>query len=86
ATAVGIDTRTLPVGGLFVALPGAQVDGHDFVQQALANGAAGALVSRAVAGVDASRLVMVADVEIALQRLGVAGRARSAAKFIGVTG
>ncbi|MFM9890782.1 MAG: UDP-N-acetylmuramoyl-tripeptide--D-alanyl-D-alanine ligase [Rickettsiales bacterium] len=86
ATAVGIDTRTLPQGGLFVALPGVKVDGHDFVQQALANGAAGALVSKAVSGVDASRLVMVKNVETALQQLGVLARARSAAKIVGVTG
>lgn len=86
ATAVGIDSRRLPAGGLFAALPGSRVDGHDFVQQALANGAAGALVNRVVPGVDAARLIVVKDVEIALQQLGVAARARSAAKFIGITG
>ncbi len=86
ATSVSIDTRTLEAGALFVALPGTKVDGHEHVAAALAKGAVGALVNKPVAGVDASKLVIVKDVEKALQDLGCAGRARSAAKFIGVTG
>lgn len=86
ATSVSIDTRTMEKGALFVALPGTKVDGHAHVAQALEQGAAGAVVSRAIAGVDASRLVIVKDVEQALQLLGVAARARSNAKFIGITG
>ena len=86
ASSVSIDTRTLEQGALFVAMPGTQVDGHAHVAAALEKGAVGALVSKAIAGVDASRLVIVKDVEKALQQLGAAGRARSTAKFIGVTG
>jgi len=37
-------------------------------------------------GVDASRLVIVKDVEKALQALGLAGRARSSARVVGITG
>ena len=48
APGVSIDTRTLEPGDLFVALGGAR-DGHDFVEQAFANGAAGARVSRPLA-------------------------------------
>jgi UDP-N-acetylmuramoyl-tripeptide--D-alanyl-D-alanine ligase len=40
-----IDTRTLQQGDIFVALPGEQVDGHDFIAQALTNGAAGLLIN-----------------------------------------
>ena len=86
ATSVSIDTRTLEPGALFIAFPGEKVDGHDYVAAALEKGAAAALVSKPVAGVDAAKLVIVADVEKALQQLGIAGRARSKAKFIGVTG
>lgn len=86
ATSVSIDTRTLEVGALFVALPGTRVDGHAHVADAIAKGAVGALVSRIVDGVDADKQVLVADVEAALQDLGVAARARSSATFIGVTG
>jgi len=45
ANGVSIDTRTIAKGDLFVALKAAR-DGHDFVAQALENGASAALVSR----------------------------------------
>ena len=38
-----IDTRTPEKGGLFVAVAGERVDGHDFVEQAVAAGAAAVL-------------------------------------------
>ena len=86
ATGVSIDTRTLAPGDLFVALTAAR-DGHDFVAQALAKGAAAALVSRIPEGVapDAPLLV-VDDVQGGLKRLGAAGRARSGARVVAVTG
>lgn len=86
ATSVSIDTRTLESGALFVALPGSKVDGHEHVVAALEKGAAGALVSKPIAGVDAAKLVVVKDVEKALQALGTAARNRSNAKVIGITG
>lgn len=86
ATSVSIDTRNIQPGALFVALPGSKVDGHDHVAAALEKGAIAALVSKPVAGVDAAKLVVVANVERALQQLGAAARLRSAAKFIGITG
>jgi len=46
---VTIDTRSLEPGSLFVALRGEQVDGHQFVPDALERGAAAALVARRVA-------------------------------------
>ncbi len=64
----------------------AQVDGHDYVAAALDKGAVAALVTRQLDGVDPARLVIVRDVERALQDLGMAARLRSKAKFIGVTG
>ena len=42
---ISIDSRSLEPGDLFVALTG-ETDGHAYVAQALAKGAAGALVSR----------------------------------------
>ncbi|MCV2881323.1 UDP-N-acetylmuramoyl-tripeptide--D-alanyl-D-alanine ligase [Actibacterium sp. XHP0104] len=86
ANGVSIDTRTLQPGDLFVALKDLR-DGHDFVAQALEKGAAAALVSRIPEGVapDAP-LLIVDDVLPALERLGIAARARSAARVIAVTG
>ena len=85
-TGVSIDTRTLQTGDLFVALRAAR-DGHDFVADALAAGAGAALVSRVPDGVDdTAPLLIVPDVQTALEDLGRAARARTGAKVIGVTG
>lgn len=86
ANGVSIDTRELEKGDLFVALKDVR-DGHDFVAQALAAGAAAALVTHRPEGVDADApLLIVPDVLAALEALGQAARARSNAKVIGVTG
>jgi UDP-N-acetylmuramoyl-tripeptide--D-alanyl-D-alanine ligase len=72
ATGVSIDTRSLEPGDLFVALAGVR-DGHEFVAQALAKGAAGALVTREVGG----PAVVVGDTLKALEQLGEAARDRA---------
>jgi len=85
-TGVSIDTRTLQTGDLFIALKAAR-DGHDFVADALAAGAGAALVSRVPDGVDdTAPLLIVSDVQTALEDLGRAARARTRAKVIAVTG
>ncbi|MFN2144524.1 MAG: UDP-N-acetylmuramoyl-tripeptide--D-alanyl-D-alanine ligase, partial [Anaerolineales bacterium] len=45
---VGIDSRTLIPGSMFVALVGESADGHDFIQDAFDNGASFALIDHAV--------------------------------------
>ena len=85
ASGVSIDTRTLAAGDLFVALRDVR-DGHDFVGDAFAKGAAAALVDRVPEGVDPARLLVVEDTQRGLEALGAAGRARSGARVVGVTG
>lgn len=46
--AVEFDSREITAGGLFVALPGEKVDGHDFATRAVNAGAAGVLAAREV--------------------------------------
>ncbi|WP_170504706.1 UDP-N-acetylmuramoyl-tripeptide--D-alanyl-D-alanine ligase [Ruegeria arenilitoris] len=83
---VSIDTRTIQPGDLFVALK-AERDGHDFVAQALEKGAGAALVSRIPEGVPKDApLLIVDDVQTGLEALGQAGRARTDARVVGVTG
>lgn len=86
ATGVSIDTRDLQSGDLFIALRGDNSDGHAHVKAALEKGAAAAVVSQAIDGVDTAKLLIVEDTFKALQDLGKAARARTAAKIIGVTG
>ena len=72
-TSIEIDSRRCVEGSLFVALPGAQADGHDFISAAADRGAAAALVSRPANDADLPMLV-VDDVQHALTGLGAGGR------------
>ncbi len=81
-TGVAFDSREVGPGDLFVAMKGEASDGHRFLDQAFAQGAAGAIVSAPTEHPH----VRVADSFAGLQDLGRASRARSAATIIGVTG
>jgi len=94
-TGISIDSRTLAPGELFVALKGdpgprfnvsqrSDRDGHDFVAAALARGAAGVLVHRAVSA--AAPQLIVSDTLDGLWKLGAAARARFGGRSIAVTG
>ncbi|MEO0389871.1 MAG: UDP-N-acetylmuramoyl-tripeptide--D-alanyl-D-alanine ligase [Pseudomonadota bacterium] len=86
ASGVSIDTRSLQPGDLFVALTAAR-DAHDFVAQALENGAAAALVSRIPDGLaEDAPLLIVDDVLRGLEALGAAARARTDARVVAITG
>jgi len=43
---IAIDSRTISKGDLFVAIKGQNYDGHDFIANAVENGAAGLLISK----------------------------------------
>jgi len=79
---LSIDTRSIEQGDLFIALAGVR-DGHEFVEQALGKGAAGSLASRAVAG----STLLVPDVLVGLEQMGVAARNRASSALRGaITG
>jgi UDP-N-acetylmuramoyl-tripeptide--D-alanyl-D-alanine ligase len=87
ATSVMIDSRAVKAGALFIALKGENQDGHRYLPQALAAGAAAVVVS------DPSQLpspdsphLHVADSLEALRELAKAARARMGGKLVGVTG
>lgn len=84
--AIGIDSRAAGPGELFVALRDVR-DGHDFVADALARGASGAMVDRDPPGAATDApLLRVRDTLAGLTALGAAGRARSTARIAAVTG
>src|SRR5512140_1450964 len=88
---VSIDTRTLKAGDLFVAIRGDRLDGHDFVEAALAAGASGAVIGEPMPGmrpdlVAGRALVVVGDTTRALQRLARWVRHRSGARVVAITG
>jgi UDP-N-acetylmuramoyl-tripeptide--D-alanyl-D-alanine ligase len=82
ATGITFDSREVEPGHLFIALKGEATDGHRFLDQAFASGAAGAVVS---AGTPHPH-VRVADTMAALNDLGRESRARASARICGVTG
>ncbi|HPC83516.1 MAG TPA: UDP-N-acetylmuramoyl-tripeptide--D-alanyl-D-alanine ligase [Thermoanaerobaculaceae bacterium] len=83
-TGVATDSRAVRPGDLFVALPGARVDGHDFVPQAAAGGAAAALVTRAL-DVALPR-ILVGDTLAALGALARHERAHAGFELVALTG
>src|SRR5260370_6495226 len=93
AVGYGIDWRTIGGGELFFAVCGERLDGHDYVQAALANGAVAAVVSNrwvVPAEVDEKRLLLVSDCDDcvlrALQQLADKVRREWGGRVIGVTG
>ncbi|MDH4293961.1 MAG: UDP-N-acetylmuramoyl-tripeptide--D-alanyl-D-alanine ligase, partial [Betaproteobacteria bacterium] len=81
------DSRTVKAGDLFVALRGERFDGHNFVAQAAAAGAAAALIDRAHA-VTSPGLpsAAVADTTLALAKLAAHWRRQFNIPLIAVVG
>jgi len=94
-TGLSVDSRAIAPVGAFVALPGEQVDGHDFLHDAIAGGARLLLVTRAageigdviVAAAQRGVTVMrVADGLQAVQQIAAWHRLRLRCAVVGVTG
>ena len=85
ASSIVIDSRIAEPGTLFVALAGEHVDGHEFVEDALSRGAAGAIVQRRPAGQGST--IVVDDVGRALLALAADERlAMTEVTVIAITG
>ncbi|MFV0431832.1 MAG: UDP-N-acetylmuramoyl-tripeptide--D-alanyl-D-alanine ligase [Alphaproteobacteria bacterium] len=83
---LSIDSRNIAKGDLFIAIKGDQFDGHDYVQMALKNGAAGAIVGKNMPNIDKNRLFIVEDTQKALYDLARAARSRMRGKIMAITG
>lgn len=88
ALGYSIDSRTLHPGDLFFAVVGERLDGHDYVEAALHRGAVAAVIDRAHLSKfpDKSKLIVVDDTLVALQRLGAMVRCVWGHAVVGVTG
>ena len=80
---VVIDSRVAGPGDLFVAIRGPRFDGHDFVAEVLARGAAAAIVESAPGQ---GAVIEVGDTVKALQDLAHAVRMAAGTKVIAITG
>lgn len=86
---ISIDSRSLQPGDAFFAIKGEAMDGHDFATAAIKAGAGVLVVAEGKLpslGRLTAPIIVVEDVLVALEKLGVAARARSQAKIIAVTG
>ncbi len=81
-----IDSRQAGPGDLFFALRGEHHDGHDFVGEALARGAAGAVVERPLDAPEGAALFHVSDSLLALQELAAHWRRRHDVRVVAITG
>ena len=84
-TGVSTDSRTIRPGDCFFALPGENFDGHDYVSQVLAKGAACAVVSRDVEA-GSGPILKVRDTIQALGDLARAYRRMNPFQVVAITG
>jgi len=84
------DSRRVTAGDLFFAFPGTEVDGHDYLEQALERGAAAAVLERVPEGVDVGPIPFVVVQDARRAMAPIAGRffgePAAEMKLIGITG
>src|SRR3989339_454514 len=90
-----VDTRTLQAGDIFVALPGKQCDGHQFIKDALAKKASGLIVlesrrseieSLYGQALQSVKILYVEDTLAALVNLAKEWRSKFTYPVVGITG
>ena len=86
-TGFEVDSRKITPGKVFVAAPGARLDGHDFLLQAIQNGASACLISKIPQGGELPpNCILVKDALVALGYLAAAHRRSLKVKVIAITG
>ena len=87
ATGVSIDSRTASAGDLFIPFRGEQVNGHNYVEQAIKQGAVASLWMKDEPNPPADLpLIFVEDPELALQEMARVYRGMLQCKVVGITG
>lgn len=81
-----IDSREINKGDIFVALKGANFDGHDFVNDAIKNGAIGFVVEKNIEIPEDLFKYIVTSTSDFLLSIGSYARRVNDAKFVGITG
>lgn len=86
-TGASINTRTLQPGDIFIPFRGEKVNGHQFVEQAFANGASATLWLEDEPNPPQNQpVLLVKDAAKALQQMAAGYREELDAVFIGITG
>ncbi|NSL50776.1 UDP-N-acetylmuramoyl-L-alanyl-D-glutamate--2,6-diaminopimelate ligase [Calidifontibacillus erzurumensis] len=88
-TSIEMDSRQVVKGSLFVCIKGYTVDGHDFVSQAIKNGASAIIAEKKIDNIDpAIPYIIVSDTKRVLAQLAdyFYGQPTKKLRLIGVTG
>lgn len=87
-TGIAADSRLVKPGDLFVSIPGAHVDGHRFLDQAIERGAAAVVAQRPFAAPVGVGAAVVTDARFALSALSdrFYGSPSRSLKMVGITG
>lgn len=85
ANEIQFNSKDVKKGDLFIALQGNK-DGHNYVQDAIHQGASAVIVSKQVDISDQSKIILVDDCLKSLEQLALYKRKNSNAKFIAITG
>lgn len=80
------DTRTMQRGDTFLALRGEHFDGHDYIAQALSQGAAALILEDPARRADGMPALLVSDTKRAYMALAAAARADFRGVVVGITG
>ncbi len=91
---VEFNSKDVKHGDLFIALSGEKRDGHEFVHDAIKNGASAAIVANTalqnekynLGAVQKNKLIIVDDCMSALQEMANYKRSKIGAKYIAITG
>lgn len=83
--AISTDTRTLQPGALFIAIKGKNFDGHDYLDQAIAAGAIGVVVSKPYTNSKVA-IIQVQDTIWAYGQIAALHRSKFKIPMIGITG
>jgi UDP-N-acetylmuramoyl-tripeptide--D-alanyl-D-alanine ligase len=81
-----INSRTITKGEAFIAIRGPKFDGHDFIKDAMAQGAAAVIVSRKIPGLKNIPIVQVRDTTKALGHIAAFYRRKFTISVVAITG
>lgn len=82
------DSREVRPGSLFFCVPGTKLDGHDFAQEAIINGAAALVIENEAVTIAGVAVIVVADARTAQGKMAEMfyGTGHKKIKIVGVTG
>ena len=83
---ISINSKTLKKNNLFFAIKGKNVDGHNFIKEAIQNGASKCIVSKKIKIYPQNKIIKVKNTFSDFNNLAKTARKFSEAKIIGITG